>query len=73
MSPQRRRRLFWSNIPNIGELDYTVEHIHRPHLLYGPKLDDYLEKNLNRQANISKIGTITTKRSCLQDGILLIY
>lgn len=34
----------------------------------GPVLDDYLDKNLGRKANVEKICTITTKRSCLQDG-----
>jgi len=38
-----------------------------------PKLEDYLEKNLDRQANVEKIGTITSKRSCLQDSMLMIY
>jgi len=32
-----------------------------------------LAKSLNRRANVEKIGTITSKRSCLQDGILFIY
>jgi len=38
-----------------------------------PKLEDYLEKNLDRQANVEIVGTITSKRSCLQDSMLLIY
>jgi len=38
-----------------------------------PKLEDYLEKNLDRQANVESVGTITSKRSCLQYSMLLIY
>ncbi|CAH1732600.1 unnamed protein product [Aphis gossypii] len=65
-SPQRRRRFFWANLPSIRQLSYT-----REIGLLGdnePKLEDYLEKNLDRQANVEKVGTITSKRSCLQDG-----
>lgn len=36
-----------------------------------PKLKDYLEKNLDRQANVEKVGTITSKRSCLQDSMAI--
>ncbi|XP_050533477.1 DNA (cytosine-5)-methyltransferase 3C-like [Daktulosphaira vitifoliae] len=64
LTPQRRRRFFWSNIPNIESLQCT----HSTDDNYGPVLDEYLDKNLGRKANVNKIGTITTKRNCLQDG-----
>ncbi|XP_060847967.1 DNA (cytosine-5)-methyltransferase 3C-like [Rhopalosiphum padi] len=65
-SPQRRKRFFWANLPGLEKLSYdweigligTNEH----------KLEEYLAKSLNRRANVEKIGTITSKRSCLQDG-----
>ncbi|KAL4152868.1 hypothetical protein QTP88_000701 [Uroleucon formosanum] len=64
-SPQRRRRYFWSSILGITELtcfqDMDID-------IDEPKLEDYLEKNLDRQANVEKVGTITSKRSCLQDS-----
>ncbi|XP_050437300.1 DNA (cytosine-5)-methyltransferase 3B-like [Adelges cooleyi] len=64
LSPQRRRRFFWSNIPNIESLQCA----RTANDVCTPLLDEYLDKNLGRKANVDKIGTITTKRNCLQDG-----
>lgn len=62
MSPQARRRLFWTNMPGVSES------IAANNKGEGPTLDTCLDNNLGRQANVSKVRTITTKRSCLQDG-----
>jgi len=70
-SPQRRKRYFWSDLPGIKQLAYAREMDDFD--INQPKLMDYLEKNLDRQANVEKIGTITSKRSCLQDSMLMIY
>lgn len=69
-SPQRRKRFFWSNLPGITKLPDIQK---MKYVTNAPKLEDYLEKNLDRQANVEIVGTITSKRSCLQDSMLLIY
>lgn len=65
VSPQRRERYFWSNLPNISKRKVfdVIKTI-------GPILDDFLDKNLGRKATVEKICTITTKKRCLQDGKL---
>ncbi|XP_026819840.1 DNA (cytosine-5)-methyltransferase 3C-like [Rhopalosiphum maidis] len=65
-SPQRRRRFFWANLPDMEQLFHAREIGQIG--IDEPKLEDYLEKNLDRRANVEKVGTITSKRSCLQDG-----
>lgn len=70
-SPQRRKRYFWSNLMGVAEMAYVQKMDNYD--IDEPKLEDYLEKILDRQANVEKVGTITSKRSCLQDSMLLIY
>jgi len=65
LSAQQRKRFFWSNLVDIKNIDLDKDEKN-----VGPLLDEYLNKNLNRVANVDKIGTITTKKSCLQDGKL---
>ncbi|CAI6377412.1 unnamed protein product [Macrosiphum euphorbiae] len=64
-NPQRRKRYIWSNFPRITMLPdiQKLKYVNN-----APKLDDNLEKNLDRQANVECVGTITSKRSCLQDN-----
>ncbi|CAI6362145.1 unnamed protein product [Macrosiphum euphorbiae] len=65
LSPQRRKRYFWSSLPGIA----MYADIQKDKYAFdAPKLEDYLEKNLDRQANVEVVGTITSKRSCLQDS-----
>lgn len=69
LQPSTTEKIFWFDLPGLRQqLSYSWEVG-----LNEPKLEDYLEKNLDRQANVEKVGTITSKRSCLQDGILLIH
>lgn len=70
LSPQRRKRFFWNNLPDIDSLIDKLQHETR---LNEPVLNDCLTKNLGRTANFDKIGTITTKRNCLNDGIINKY
>jgi len=65
LSPQDRVRFFWSNLEDIDKLELHIDKYN-----IGPLLDIYLNKNLNRHANVDKIGTITTKKGCLKDGKL---
>lgn len=62
VSPQMRQRFFWTNLPGVAEMIATNKKD------IGPTLDSCLDENLGRQANVSKVGTITTKRSCFQDS-----
>lgn len=64
ITPQCRKRFFWSNIPGLAELETRLHE----KKLDGPVLDQYLNKNLGRTANVRRVNTITTKRTCLQDG-----
>lgn len=68
VSPMCRQRYFWSNIPEMDHLQESIKEN------VGPLLEEYLDINLGRKANYKKIRTITTKKSCLQDGnILCVY
>jgi hypothetical protein len=70
LQPTKTEKVFWAILPGLDKLSYD-----REIGLIGidePKLEEFLEKSLNRRANVEKIGTITSKRSCLQDGILFI-
>lgn len=69
LSPQRRKRFFWNNLPCIENMIYSLSIITKE---YERLLDDCLTKNLGRVANVDKIGTITTKRTCLNDGNILL-
>lgn len=64
MTPQCRKRYFWSNIPGLQDLEKTMKNNRQQ----GPELEKYLHKNLGRTANVRKVNTITTKKTCLQDG-----
>lgn len=62
VSPQARRRFFWTNLPGVTHSTSMSDEVE------GPTLDSCLDKNLGRRANVSKVRTITTKRSCLQES-----
>lgn len=68
VSPQIRKRIFCSNIPGITDLQVYLNETDDE----GPVLDDFLNKNLGRKANITKCNTITTKQTCLQDSNIVI-
>jgi hypothetical protein len=58
-SAQHRARLFWGNVPGLGQTVIPEVDI---------KLQDCLLPNMNRRAMVDKIRTVTTNASSLRQG-----
>lgn len=62
LSLQNLNIYLWSQIPGLA--NWKIDYLSAKK----PKVEDYYEKNLDRKVNVKRIGTITSKKSCLQNG-----
>ncbi|XP_071804547.1 DNA (cytosine-5)-methyltransferase 3A-like isoform X2 [Asterias amurensis] len=59
VSPAHRARYFWGNLPGMNRPKVTTDNAHL-------HLQDCLEPNCNRQAQVDKVRTVTTKINSLK-------